>query len=73
MKKVIGNLNGHPIVVGDENVVTKNEYFYRSEDNKILLYKRGNDNKLQCVTIAEVAATSLSEDTINEINDILSE
>lgn len=66
MKKRIGELNGTPIVVGDSNLVT-NEYYLENdkESKKFLIYKRGLNGKLECVTLAEeeeVEATSLLDE-----------
>lgn len=45
MKKKIGNLYGTPVVIGDANVVTKNEILLSKRDNKICLSARDTGMK----------------------------
>ena len=53
MKKRIGELNGKPIVIGDENEVTKNEIHYSIVEGIVVLKVRKDDGKLHAITVDE--------------------
>lgn len=53
MKKRIGELNGKPIVIGDENETTKNEIHYSIVEGIVVLKVRKDDGKLHAITIDE--------------------
>ena len=82
MKKRIGELNGKPIVVGDENMVTINEVHYSIIDDIVVLKVRKSDGKLHAITVdetADVPSTGPSESdesqeivkSVNTTNSIL--
>lgn len=65
MKKKVGELFGMPIVIGDPNLVTINEYHLVKEGKIFTLSKRGADGKLHAVTPeadADVAALILDDE-----------
>ena len=73
MKKRIGELNGKPIVIGDENEVTKNEIHYSIVDGIVALKVRKDDGKLHVITVDETAdipsTTSLEDEESQVILD----
>lgn len=84
MKKRIGELNGKPIVVGDENMVTINEVHYSIIDDIVVLKVRKSDGKLHAITVDETAdapSTNPSDSdegqeiakSVNTTNSILDE
>ena len=70
MKKRIGELNGKPIVIGNENEVTKNEVHYSVVDDIVVLKVRKDDGQLHAITAnetADVPSTSSLEDEEGQI------
>lgn len=50
MKKKIGELNGKPIIVGDENSLTKNEILLEGSNENITAMKVRQDGEVQTIT-----------------------
>ena len=73
MKKRIGELNGKPVVIGNENEVTKNEVHYSIVDGLVVLKVRKDDGKLHAITVDETAdipsTTSLEDEESQVILD----
>ena len=70
MKKRIGELNGKPIVIGNENEVTKNEVHYSIVDGLVVLKVRKDDGKLHAITVdetADIPSTTPLEDEESQV------
>ena len=73
MKKRIGELNGKPIVIGNENEVTKNEIHYSIVEGIVVLKVRKDDGKLHAITVDETddvpSTTSLEDEDSQTIHN----
>lgn len=67
MKKKIGELNGKPIVIGNANEVTINEYYLATERDGVIIKKRASNGQL--VSIAPTPAhTHITLQKVNQVN-----
>lgn len=71
MKKRIGELNGKPIVIGNENEVTKNEVHYSVVDGIVVLKVRKDDGQLHAITVNETTDTPSTTSLEDEEGQII--